>query len=139
VLAFDFGLRQIGLAVGNCDTGTSQPLATVKARDGVPNWLVIERLIDEWQPDCLVVGMPLNMDGSAGELARLSRKFGRRLAERFQLTVEFEDERLSSFEAKQQLSALGHRGDYQSEPADSLAAKLILDTWLARNRDGDRG
>jgi putative Holliday junction resolvase len=139
VLAFDFGLRQIGLAVGNCHTGTSQPLTTVKARDGVPDWQVIESLIDEWQPDCLVVGMPLNMDGSASELARLAGKFGRRLAERFQLMVEFEDERLSSFEAKQQLSALGHRGDYQSAPADSLAAKLILDTWLARNRNSGSG
>lgn len=135
MLAFDFGLRQIGVAIGNRDTGTSQPLTTLKARDGVPDWQVIGRLIDEWQPDCLLVGLPLNMDGSTSELSRLAQKFGRRLAARFQRMVDFEDERLSSFEAKQQLHSLGHRGDYRAEPADSLAAKLILDTWLSRHSD----
>lgn len=138
MLAFDFGLRQIGVAVGNCRTGTSEPLTTITARDGVPDWQVTDRLIADWQPDCLLVGLPLNMDGSASELSRLARKFGRRLAERFQIPVEFEDERLSSFEAKQQLLSMGHRGDYRAEPADGLAAKLILDTWLARERGSGR-
>ena len=122
--------------MGNCETGSSQPLTTIRAKDGIPDWEQIGRLIAEWRPDCLLVGKPINMDGSASELSRLAEKFGRRLKERFRLPVDFEDERLSSFEAKQQLVARGHRGDYRSEPADSLAAKLIMDTWLARRRPG---
>jgi putative Holliday junction resolvase len=137
VLAFDFGLRQIGVAAGNCETGTSQALTTISARDGIPDWNLIAELISEWQPGCLVVGQPLNMDGSESELSRRAAKFGRRLAERFQLPVQFEDERLSSFEAKEQLQRMGHRGDFRAEPADSLAAKLILDTWLHHRRAAD--
>lgn len=79
-----------------------------------------------------MVGDPVNMDGSGSELSRLAGKFARRLSERFRLPVEQEDERLSSFEAKQQLAGEGHSGNYRDEPADSLAAKLILDSWLAR-------
>jgi putative Holliday junction resolvase len=134
VLAFDFGLRQIGVAVGNCETATSQALTTISARDGIPDWNLVAELINEWQPGCLVVGQPLNMDGSESELSRRAAKFGRRLTERFRLPVQFEDERLSSFEAKIHLQSTGHRGDFRAEPADSLAAKLILDTWLNKRR-----
>lgn len=94
----------------------------------------MEKLIDEWQPDCLLVGLPLNMDDSESELSRRAGKFGRRLAERFRLPVEYMDERLSSFEAKQQLREQGHRGDYRRKPADPLAAKLILESWLTSNQ-----
>ncbi len=116
--------------MGNRATGTSQALAVLRARDGIPDWNALEALIAEWQPDGLVVGKPLNMDDSASELSRLAEKFGRRLGERFRLPVEFVDERLSSFEAKQMLRESGHSGDYRKDPVDSLAAQLILDTWL---------
>lgn len=102
----------------------------MKARDGIPNWEALEQLVREWQPDLLVVGNPLNMDDTESELSRLAGKFGRRLHERFRVAVEFMDERLSSFEAKQQLREAGHSGDYRQDPADSLAAKLILESWL---------
>jgi putative Holliday junction resolvase len=130
VLAFDFGLRQIGVAVGNCLLGTSQPLSILKARDGQPDWEAVAALIAEWGPALLVVGDPLNMDDSVGELAERARKFARRLEGRFGLPVEMVDERLSSFEAKQGMRERGHRGDYKTAPADSLAAELILRTWL---------
>jgi putative Holliday junction resolvase len=130
VLAFDFGLRQIGVAVGNCLLGTSQPLSILKARDGQPDWEAVSALITEWGPALLVVGDPLNMDDSVGELAERARKFARRLEGRFGLPVEMVDERLSSFEAKQAMREAGHRGDYKTAPADSLAAELILRTWL---------
>lgn len=133
MLAFDFGLRRIGVAVGNSETGTGQALTTVSARDGVPSWERIQELIDTWKPQVLLVGKPINMDGSDSELSRLAEKFGRRLRERFRLPVEFEDERLSSFEAKQLLAGRGHRGDFRAEPADDLAAALILETWLSRH------
>jgi putative Holliday junction resolvase len=120
------------VAVGNTATGTGQALTTLGARDGVPNWEQVRELIHTWRPQVLLVGRPINMDGSDSELSRLAEKFGRRLRERFRIPVEFEDERLSSFEAKQQLSERGHRGDFKADPADSLAAALILDTWLDR-------
>jgi putative Holliday junction resolvase len=123
-------MRQIGVAVGNRVTGTSQPLTTLRARDGIPDWTEIATLLKEWQPTQLLVGQPLNMDGSESELSRLATKFGRRLEGRFQLPVAFMDERLSSFEAKEILREQGHRGDYREQPADSLAAHLILQSWL---------
>jgi putative Holliday junction resolvase len=123
-------MRQIGVAVGNRVTGTSQPLTTLRARDGIPDWTVIAGLLEEWQPTQLLVGEPLNMDGSESELSRLAAKFGRRLEGRFQLPVAFMDERLSSFEAKEMLREQGHKGDYREQPADSLAAHLILQSWL---------
>jgi putative Holliday junction resolvase len=116
--------------VGNRVTGTSQPLTTLRARDGIPDWAEIAGLLKEWQPTQLLVGQPLNMDGSESELSRLAAKFGRRLEGRFQLPVAFMDERLSSFEAKEILREQGHRGDYREQPADSLAAHLILQSWL---------
>jgi putative holliday junction resolvase len=130
VLAFDFGLRQIGVAVGNTLLGTTRPLTVLKAREGIPDWPAIEALIREWQPDLLVVGEPLNMDGSPSALSARAEKFAKRLHGRLGLPVEMTDERLSSFEAKQQSRARGHGGDYRKEPVDSYAAELILQTWL---------
>lgn len=131
VLAFDFGLRQIGVATGNCLLGTTQALPILRAKEGQPDWQAVETLLKEWQPDLLVVGDPLNMDDSVSELAERARKFARRLEGRFGLPVAMVDERLSSFEAKQALRESGHRGDYRKVPADSIAAELILQTWMA--------
>jgi putative Holliday junction resolvase len=131
VLAFDFGLRQIGVAVGNCVLGTTQPLSVLPARDGTPDWKTVIDLIEEWQPDLLVVGDPLNMDGSPSELGARAARFARRLQGRTGLPFELCDERLSSFEAKQASREQGHRGDYRRHPIDSHAAELILKTWLA--------
>lgn len=130
MLAFDYGLSQIGVAVGNCLTASTQPLTTLKAKDGIPRWSELESLVEEWQPELLVVGDPLNMDGSDGVLCDRARKFGRRLHGRFRLTIEMTDERLSSFEAKQNLRQQGHKGDYKANPVDSYAAELILQTWM---------
>ena len=113
--------------------GTTQPLAVLRAKDGQPEWQVLEDLMEEWRPDVLVVGEPLNMDGTASELSARANKFGRRLHGRLGLEVAMVDERLSSFEAKHNSREQGHRGDYKRQPVDSLAAELILRTWLAEN------
>lgn len=131
VMAFDFGLRQIGVAMGNSLLGTTRPLPIVRAKEGIPDWQALEILVKEWQPDLLVVGDPLNMDGSDSELCPRARKFANRLHGRFGLKVEMVDERLSSFEAKSQSTERGHKGDYKQAPVDSLAAELILRTWLS--------
>jgi putative Holliday junction resolvase len=130
-MAFDYGLRQIGVAVGNSLLQTTQPLAVLKAKDGIPDWPLLTLLVAEWQPDLLVVGDPLNMDGSESELCQRARKFARRLHGRLGLPVDMTDERLTSFEAKQISRERGHKGDYKRHPIDSQAAELVLQAWLA--------
>lgn len=130
VLAFDFGLIQIGVAVGNTLLRSTQPLAILRAKEGIPDWQALEQLVREWQPDLLLVGDPLNMDGSDSELCERARKFARRLHGRLGLPVTMVDERLTSFEAKQISRERGHRGDYKRRPIDSQAAELVLRSWL---------
>jgi putative Holliday junction resolvase len=132
LLAFDFGLRQIGVAVGNALLCTTQPLAILRARDGQPNWDEVGRLLAEWAPDQVLVGDPINMDGSVSELARRARRFGARLHGRFGVQVAMVDERLSSFAAKAEQRERGGGADYRRNPVDSLAAELILLDWLRR-------
>jgi putative Holliday junction resolvase len=119
--------------VGNCLLGSTQPLPVIRARDGIPDWRALESLVAEWQPDLLVVGDPLNMDGSDSTMSSSAEKFARRLQARLRLHVTMVDERLSSFAAKAASRERGHKGDYKARPVDSLAAELILQTWLAEN------
>jgi putative Holliday junction resolvase len=92
-------------------------------------------VVKEWQPDLLVVGDPLNMDGSDSELCRRARKFANRLHGRLGLPIELVDERLTSFEAKQLSREQGHKGDYKRRPVDSQAAELVLRSWLDRPQE----
>jgi len=135
-MAFDFGLRQIGVATGNTVLGTTTALPVLRARDGVPDWEALARLVQEWEPDVLVVGDPLHMDGAPSELGKRARRFARQLHGRLGLPVEMADERLSSFEAKQQRRNSGHRGDFRQDPVDSDAAGVILRTWLQESSRG---
>ena len=100
VLAFDFGTKSIGVAVGQEVTGTASPLAALKARDGIPDWQQIAALYEEWQPHLVVVGLPLNMDGSEQEMTQRAKKFANRLHGRFKVAVETCDERLTTTDAK---------------------------------------
>jgi putative pre-16S rRNA nuclease len=129
-LAFDYGLRTIGTAVGQSLTATAQPLKDLKARDGIPNWDDIKQLIEEWKPDVVVVGLPLNMDGSHSEMTTRAEKFARRIHGRFGLKVSMADERLSSFEAKGEIIEKTGSRDFKTKKIDSLAAKLILESWF---------
>lgn len=135
-MAFDYGLRQIGVATGNCLLGTTTALPILRAKDGIPDWQLLENLVKEWRPDLLIVGDPLHMDGSNSELGERAAKFARRLHGRLGLEVVMVDERLSSYEAKQESRERGHRGDFKRQPIDSLAAELILRTWLTGHREG---
>jgi putative Holliday junction resolvase len=129
-LGFDYGTRWIGVATGQTLLGTASALKALNARDGIPDWEEIGRLISEWQPDLVVVGLPLNMDGSASELSQRASKFGRRLNGRFGLEVEYWDERLSSFEAKGEIMSKRHSKNFKREAVDSLSAQLILESWM---------
>jgi len=128
LLAFDFGTEHIGVATGQTLTSTAQGLQILPAREGQPDWLAVSRLILEWRPDRLLVGLPLNMDGTESEFCRRARKFARRLQGRFGIPVTMIDERLSTFAAKS-LQASGN-GQRQAL-VDAEAARLICETWLA--------
>ena len=130
IIAIDFGLRNIGVAVGNTLSLTSRPLTILQARDGVPDWGALSSIFDEWRPDRILVGNPLNMDDSESDMGRQATRFARRIEGRFGLTVTLVDERLSSREAKTKALAAGHRGDFASIPVDDEAAAIILATWL---------
>ena len=131
-IGFDFGARSIGVAYGQSLTGAAKELTPLKARDGVPNWQSVAELLAEWQPQQLVVGLPLNMDGTESDLGHRAEKFGRRLNGRFGLSVSYMDERLSSVEAKAMARERGHKGDYGKHRIDSIAARLILESWFAQ-------
>lgn len=137
VLAFDYGLKNIGVAVGQTVSFTGGELPALKAQDGVPNWNLIEQLLKEWQPNLVIVGHPLNMDGTASELSQRAKKFSNRINGRFGVAVELVDERLSSREAKQEAQERGHRGSYGDNPIDSIAARIILETWLNQAQQED--
>lgn len=128
LLGFDFGTRRIGVAVGQELTGTARPLTTLTSRDGGPDWTTITRLIEEWQPGALVVGIPYHMDGTEMELTRLATRFGNRLRGRYNLPVFTVDERLTSAEAEQVLREGGRQLDKGA--VDQVAAQLILQSWL---------
>ncbi|MEH6357769.1 MAG: Holliday junction resolvase RuvX [Pseudomonadales bacterium] len=127
ILAFDFGTHRIGVAFGQELTGTATPLAIIPARDGVPDWQTIAKLVEEWLPDAFVVGMPLNMDGSEGPITPRARKFGNRLHGRFHRPIHSMDERLSSVEAREKLHDSSIKN---SIGLDSMAATLILESWF---------
>lgn len=130
VMGFDFGMKHIGVAVGQQLTGTASGLTALKARDGIPDWPQIDELIQQWQPRQLVVGLPLNMDGSEQQMTASARKFGNRLNNRFNIPVAWQDERLTTFEA---VAAMGLRNKFQSakrSDVDRLSAQIILQSWL---------
>ncbi len=131
VLAFDFGMRQIGVATGNPATRMATALEVLPAKEGLPQWSQVEQLLAEWKPQLALVGLPLNMDGSESSMSERARRFANRLQGRFGLRVELVDERLSSFEAKERARLGGHRGDYKKAPVDALAAEILAEQWLA--------
>jgi putative Holliday junction resolvase len=134
VLAFDYGERRIGVAVGNTLTATAEPLATLKRTAGGPDWDAIAGLFESWRPEVAVVGVPYNMDGTRGRLAPAAEAFAAELHTRFGVQVAMVDERLSSREAEEVLrqrrrsGALGRR--VRREDVDSEAARVLLRQWL---------
>lgn len=130
LLGFDFGLKHIGVAVGQTLTRTAQPLTSLKAESGIPQWNEVKKLISEWRPHALVVGIPLNMDGSEQPLTLAAQQFVKQLEEFFHLTVHLVDERLTSVEARAYLFEHGGYKALQKKAIDSMAAKLILESWL---------
>lgn len=142
LMAFDFGLRRIGVAVGNRLLATANALETLHSRAGATDFDAIERLIDEWQPSRLIVGSPLGLDGEATAMSRAADRFARQLHGRFALPVERIDERHSSVEAADMIRTArraGRRRRARAEDVDKLAAQVILRSWLDRNATTPNG
>ena len=130
-LCFDFGYKKIGMAVGQTITATASPLQTIRSINQSPNWEKISKLIQEWQPTGLVVGISRQADGSDNAITPRMLKFCRQLEGRYQLPVYQQDETLSTFEAKQLLfDELSVNVGKLWEVQDQLAAQLILQSWL---------
>ncbi len=136
LLAFDFGTRRIGVAVGQEFTASASPLTTLTPVQNRPDWDAIARLINEWKPDALVIGVPYHMDGTAHEMTEAARRFGRQLAGRFGLPVHEADERLSSDEAERRTGS--HRRQRKGD-IDRVAAQVILEDWLRQQQEQGHG
>jgi putative holliday junction resolvase len=126
VLAFDFGLKRIGVAVGDWETGTAHPLETIHGEANEVRFGRIGALIQEWKPVELVVGLPLSLEGEEHELTKRSQRFANQLHGRFGLPVQRVDERLTSVEAESRLGDLGVYGKARKAAVDQLAAQQIL-------------
>jgi len=130
LLGFDFGKKYIGVAVGQQLTGSATPLGSIKAKDGIPNWDDLKYYVNEWQPDIIVVGLPLNMDGSEQQLTHDARKFGNRVSNQCNIQVVFQDERLTTADAKERLFAQGGYRNLKKDNIDALSAVLIIESYF---------
>ncbi|NCF61353.1 MAG: Holliday junction resolvase RuvX [Gammaproteobacteria bacterium] len=137
ILGFDFGLRRIGIAIGQTTTHTANSLETV-AHGREPDWPSIDRLVKEWKPTICLVGLPLGRDGEETEMSKAARKFGSTLQKRYSLEVHYADERLSSRAAESRFTELRASGDLKRKHAsrlDAMAAQIILENWLQSLHD----
>lgn len=133
LLGFDFGTRRIGVAIGQTITQTANPLTVLSAQDGIPRWDELTKILKTWQPDGLVVGIPLNMDGTEQSITLRARNFAQELAERFKLPVYEIDERLTSVAARERVFTDGGYKALKGAKIDAIAAQLILQNWLSQH------
>lgn len=130
LLGFDFGTKSIGVATGQMITATAQPIDAIKANDGIPNWDIVEKVITEWQPDLVVIGLPLNMDGTEQLITQRAKKFANRLNGRFGVKIALQDERLTTASAKEFIFERGGFKALDKGKVDSISAALILESWM---------
>lgn len=136
-MAFDFGLKRTGVAVGNINTLSANPECTLISKDEKPDWQGISKLIEEWKPRILVVGMPQELDGSESPLKKRIERFCNQLHGRYNLKVEQENEQFTSIEASRRLKELrqaGRKKKVSKEEIDMIAAMIILENWMARQQ-----
>ena len=129
IVAFDFGTKKIGVAVGQTATYTSSPLQVILNKDDKVNWNEISRLLNEWKPELIIVGKPLNMDGTDSEIMKQVERFYQKLKKIYDTNYEYIDERLTTFEARQILE------DTNINNVDANAAKILIDNWFEMNKE----
>ena len=128
ILAFDFGTKKIGVAVGQTSTFTSSPLQVISSKDNKVNWNEIIILLDEWKPELIIIGKPLNMDGTDSEIMKEVDRFFLKLKDIYDAKYEYIDERLTTFEARQIL-------EDRNSLVDASAAKILIDNWFEQNKE----
>jgi len=128
IVAFDYGTKKIGVAVGQTETYTSSPLQIIYNEHEKTNWSEINILIDEWNPDLILVGKPINMDGTESDIMKRVDNFFKKLEKISNVDCEYIDERLTTFEAKEIL------GESRMADVDAHAAKILIDNWFDRSR-----
>ena len=129
IIAFDYGEKKIGVAVGQTSTNTSSPLKIIFNKDNKTNWISISSLLDEWKPGLILLGKPLNMDGGESEIMKKVDKFYKELKSIYDADIEFVDERLTTFEAREILK------DEKHDNVDAHAAKILIDNWFDINKE----
>ena len=134
IIAFDFGLKHIGVAIGQEITSTAQTFRSLQANNGEPDWNILDILIKEWNPKLFVVGNPLNMDGSDSEMKKKSDKFSNLINRRYNIPVELIDERLTTREAKDRLRSAKDNLIPVSADTHQISAQIILESWFSENR-----
>jgi putative Holliday junction resolvase len=134
VLAFDFGTRRIGVAVGEMMLGSARPLTTISAEANDARFAAIGKLVEEWRPAALVVGLPLSLDGEASDMTERCKRFARQLEGRYRLPVALVDERLTSVAAEEQLRQRGLGWQRRKETLDAEAAAVLLQAYLESHR-----
>ncbi|MXP51304.1 Holliday junction resolvase RuvX [Pantoea sp. SoEX] len=130
ILAFDFGNKNIGVAIGQLITGIASPMNSLKVKNGIPNWVQIEKLIKQWNPSIIIVGLPLNMDGSEQHTTSCAKNFANYLHNRFGISIYMQDERLSTKEARSELFEFGGFRSLNKDSIDSKSAAIILQDWI---------
>lgn len=129
ILAFDYGTKRIGIALGVLSTQQARPLTTIRVNKTIP-WMAFDKIIKDWSPKKILVGVPLNMDGTEQEITHHARAFAHQLQERYAISVFEVDERLSSRAAREILFESGGYAALQDGQVDSMAAKLMIDQWF---------
>ena len=132
VLAFDFGTKRIGVAIGELELAQAHPLSTLHGEGNERRFAEIAALIDEWRPVRLVVGLPLALDGTPHAMTARCIRFANQLRGRFNIAVDYADERLSSVEAEERLRDSGHSAKTARDHVDTLAAQIILQSYFQR-------
>ncbi len=136
VIAFDFGLKRTGVAVGNTVIGSATPECTLISKDELPDWNAITKLFEEWKPAQIVVGMPIELDGGENPLKKRIDRFCNQIQGRYNIAVDQENEQFTSIEAAQRLKQLRQSGRKQKitkDEVDKIAASIILENWMRKN------
>lgn len=136
VIAFDFGLKRTGVAVGNTVIGSATPECTLISKDELPDWDAITKLFEEWKPAQIVVGMPIELDGGESPLKKRIDRFCNQIQGRYNIAVDQENEQFTSIEAAQRLKQLRQSGRKQKitkDEVDKIAASIILENWMRKN------
>ena len=129
VMAFDYGLRNIGIAIGQNITKSASTFYSIKAKEGKPDWIKLDSIVEEWQPSLFIVGDPFNMDGTKSDLQKRISKFSSELNKRYDVRVHMMDERLTTKEAKERIKTESS-GLKESANKHSVSAQIILEDWF---------